>query len=62
MFVSYNINWNYGLLPQTWEDPSYANSEVEGAFGDNDPGMHYIQLGTHISCTIVIGRIRTESV
>lgn len=40
MFLSYNINWNYGLLPQTWEDPSLANSEVEGAFGDNDPGMH----------------------
>lgn len=36
---SYNINWNYGLLPQTWEDPSFANSEVEGAFGDNDPGI-----------------------
>ena len=43
MIVSYNINWNYGLLPQTWEDPSFANSEVEGAFGDNDPGIssHY---------------------
>jgi inorganic pyrophosphatase len=39
MIVSYNINWNYGLLPQTWEDPSSANSEVEGAFGDNDPGI-----------------------
>lgn len=37
-FPRYNINWNYGLLPQTWEDPTLANSEVEGAFGDNDPG------------------------
>lgn len=37
--IRYNINWNYGLLPQTWEDPSLANKEVEGAFGDNDPGM-----------------------
>lgn len=37
--LRYNINWNYGLLPQTWEDPSFANSEVEGAFGDNDPGI-----------------------
>ncbi|GMQ04215.1 hypothetical protein CsSME_00049707 [Camellia sinensis var. sinensis] len=33
----YNINWNYGLFPQTWEDPSFANSEVERALGDNDP-------------------------
>lgn len=27
------------MLPQTWEDPSFANIEVEGAFGDNDPGI-----------------------
>lgn len=40
----YNINWNYGLLPQTWEDPSLANPEVEGAFGDNDPGSVSICL------------------
>eukprot|EP00850_Spirogloea_muscicola_P022207 SM000282S10610 [mRNA] locus=s282:92662:93705:- [translate_table: standard] len=37
-FYPYNINWNYGLLPQTWEDPSFANPEVDGCFGDNDPG------------------------
>lgn len=37
--LRYSINWNYGLLPQTWEDPSHANPEVEGAFGDNDPGI-----------------------
>ena len=37
-YYPYNINWNYGLLPQTWEDPSQANAEVEEAFGDNDPG------------------------
>lgn len=36
---SYNINWNYGLLPQTWEDPSFANPDVDGALGDNDPGI-----------------------
>lgn len=41
---SYNINWNYGLLPQTWEDPSFANSEVEGAFGDNDPGNFFLKF------------------
>jgi inorganic pyrophosphatase len=37
----YNINWNYGLFPQTWEDPTTANSDVEGAFGDNDPGNEF---------------------
>ncbi|CAI0399665.1 unnamed protein product [Linum tenue] len=40
----YNINWNYGLLPQTWEDPSFANNEVDGAFGDNDP-VDVVEIG-----------------
>lgn len=29
-FYPYNINWNYGLLPQTWEDPSHANADLGG--------------------------------
>eukprot|EP00959_Pyramimonas_sp_CCMP1952_P153976 3221336-Pyramimonas_sp.AAC.1 len=37
VLYSYNINWNYGMLPQTWEDPKHKNDEVEGMFGDNDP-------------------------
>ncbi|XP_059454356.1 soluble inorganic pyrophosphatase 6, chloroplastic-like [Corylus avellana] len=40
----YNINWNYGLLPQTWEDPSFANSDVDGALGDNDP-VDVVEIG-----------------
>ncbi|CAN7068898.1 unnamed protein product [Brassica rapa subsp. trilocularis] len=43
-YYPYNINWNYGLLPQTWEDPSQANPEVEGAFGDNDP-VDVVEIG-----------------
>ncbi|KAG6761241.1 hypothetical protein POTOM_034449 [Populus tomentosa] len=43
-YYPYNINWNYGLLPQTWEDPSFANAEVEGAFGDNDP-VDVVEIG-----------------
>lgn len=27
------------MLPQTWEDPTVPNNEVDGAFGDNDPGI-----------------------
>ncbi|KAA6424896.1 MAG: plastid division [Trebouxia sp. A1-2] len=30
-FYPYNINWNYGLLPQTWEDPNHHNSDVDAA-------------------------------
>ncbi|KAL3515426.1 hypothetical protein ACH5RR_022328 [Cinchona calisaya] len=40
-----DMMWNYGLLPQTWEDPSSANPEVEGAFGDNDP-VDVVEIGT----------------
>ncbi|WCJ18130.1 Inorganic pyrophosphatase [Euphorbia peplus] len=43
-YYPYNINWNYGLLPQTWEDPSLANHEVDGAFGDNDP-VDVVEIG-----------------
>lgn len=35
-FYPYNINWNYGLLPQTWEDPDAKNADLDAA-GDNDP-------------------------
>lgn len=29
-FYPYNINWNYGLLPQTWEDPDHKNEDLGG--------------------------------
>jgi inorganic pyrophosphatase len=25
----YNINWNYGMLPQTWEDPGHVDAELK---------------------------------
>jgi len=44
-FYPYNINWNYGLLPQTWEDPAHANEECGGVFGDNDP-VDVVEIGS----------------
>merc|ERR1712087_938179 len=39
------IFWNYGCLPQTWEDPSVAGGpEVSGAAGDNDP-LDVVEIG-----------------
>ncbi len=26
----YNINWNYGMLPQTWEDPAHKAEDIGG--------------------------------
>ncbi|KAI3749872.1 hypothetical protein L2E82_20489 [Cichorium intybus] len=43
-YYPYNINWNYGLLPQPWEDPSLANPDVDGVFGDNDP-VDVVEIG-----------------
>ena len=29
-FYPYNIHWNYGMLPQTWEDPEHKNEDLGG--------------------------------
>ncbi|KAI7902424.1 inorganic diphosphatase [Cokeromyces recurvatus] len=38
--------WNYGALPQTWEDPSFVHTETN-AKGDNDP-IDAIEIGEDI--------------
>merc|ERR1711918_275281 len=39
------IFWNYGCLPQTWEDPNHkGDEEVGGAFGDDDP-VDVVEIG-----------------
>ncbi|KAG2497842.1 hypothetical protein HYH03_004109 [Edaphochlamys debaryana] len=42
-FYPYNINWNYGLLPQTWEDPGVTDPKLNAA-GDNDP-VDVVEIG-----------------
>ena len=39
------LYWNYGCLPQTWEDPNVANAEVENYMGDNDP-LDVVEIGS----------------
>lgn len=29
-FYPYSIPWNYGMLPQTWEDPQAAHAGLPG--------------------------------
>merc|ERR1712129_101033 len=41
----YNINWNYGMLPKTWEDPAVENPEIENMAGDNDP-VDVVEIGS----------------
>ncbi|PAV79761.1 hypothetical protein WR25_06585 [Diploscapter pachys] len=38
--------WNYGALPQTWEDPNHVVPET-GAKGDNDP-IDVIEIGSKV--------------
>ncbi|KAJ1448785.1 putative inorganic pyrophosphatase [Pelagophyceae sp. CCMP2097] len=38
------IFWNYGCLPQTWEDPN-AEHPVLKCFGDNDP-IDVVEIGS----------------
>jgi len=38
--------WNYGAIPQTWEDPNHKD-EHTGALGDNDP-IDIVEIGQKI--------------
>merc|ERR1719231_1499818 len=38
------IFWNYGCLPQTWEDPSVSHPEL-GVLGDGDP-VDAVEIGS----------------
>nr|XP_033812638.1 inorganic pyrophosphatase 2, mitochondrial [Geotrypetes seraphini] len=38
--------WNYGALPQTWEDPDFKDKDTD-CFGDNDP-IDVCEIGTQV--------------
>ncbi|XP_045903145.1 inorganic pyrophosphatase 2, mitochondrial isoform X2 [Micropterus dolomieu] len=38
--------WNYGALPQTWEDPNHTDKETK-CWGDNDP-IDVCEIGTQV--------------
>merc|ERR1719203_1001723 len=43
------IFWNYGALPQTWEDPNVKSEEVNCS-GDNDP-VDVVEIGSKAHAT-----------
>lgn len=47
------LYWNYGCVPQTWEDPTHADPGVPGVLGDNDP-LDVVEIG---SATIAMGEV-----
>jgi len=47
------IFWNYGCLPQTWEDPNEKHPEL-GCFGDDDP-IDVVEIG---SASLQMGSVK----
>jgi inorganic pyrophosphatase len=58
-FKKGDIFFNYGCLPQTWEDPTFVHPDAEGCRGDNDPvdvceiGARIVQPGVSFLCMFV---------
>eukprot|EP00211_Chloroparvula_japonica_P014176 CAMPEP_0119130812 /NCGR_PEP_ID=MMETSP1310-20130426/8823_1 /TAXON_ID=464262 /ORGANISM="Genus nov. species nov., Strain RCC2339" /LENGTH=245 /DNA_ID=CAMNT_0007121347 /DNA_START=99 /DNA_END=836 /DNA_ORIENTATION=+ len=48
--------WNYGAIPQTWEDPNHTD-ESTGAKGDNDP-LDACEIGSAVGKTGEIKQVK----
>lgn len=46
-FKKGDIYFNYGCLPQTWEDPTHIHPDADGTRGDNDP-VDVVEIGARI--------------
>jgi inorganic pyrophosphatase len=57
-FKKGDIFFNYGCLPQTWEDPTFIHPDAEGCRGDNDP-LDICEIGARI---ILPGAVRPVKV
>jgi len=54
------IFWNYGCLPQTWEDPNVMHPEVK-CKGDNDP-VDVVEIGTKVLPTGSVLKVKVLGV
>jgi len=50
------IFWNYGCLPQTWEDPNVLNPDVN-CKGDNDP-VDVVEIGSKALPTGTVTKVK----
>jgi len=55
------IFWNYGMFPQTWEDPHVEHPELEvngkKVKGDNDP-LDAVEIGSEPLATGTVARVK----
>lgn len=56
VFPHHGYIWNYGALPQTWEDPRRVDARA-GARGDNDP-VDVIEIGSRVARRGEVLRVR----
>eukprot|EP00640_Fibrocapsa_japonica_P002277 CAMPEP_0113938094 /NCGR_PEP_ID=MMETSP1339-20121228/4501_1 /TAXON_ID=94617 /ORGANISM="Fibrocapsa japonica" /LENGTH=276 /DNA_ID=CAMNT_0000941031 /DNA_START=119 /DNA_END=949 /DNA_ORIENTATION=- /assembly_acc=CAM_ASM_000762 len=50
------IFWNYGCLPQTWEDPTVEHPELK-VLGDNDP-VDVVEIGSEEIASGAIAQVK----
>ncbi|QPG77272.1 hypothetical protein FOA43_004680 [Brettanomyces nanus] len=55
VFPFHGYPFNYGALPQTWEDPTFSRPQDRGFFGDNDP-VDVVEIGGQLG---QLGLIKT---
>ncbi|KAJ2746742.1 Inorganic pyrophosphatase [Coemansia sp. BCRC 34301] len=55
-FPHHGYIWNYGALPQTWEDPGQKNGDT-GCVGDNDP-IDVCEIGEAIGYTGQVKQVK----
>ncbi|KAI9479288.1 Inorganic pyrophosphatase [Coemansia sp. RSA 989] len=55
-FPHHGYIWNYGALPQTWEDPNQVNGDTK-CVGDNDP-IDVCEIGEAIGYTGQVKQVK----
>ncbi|KAF9918354.1 Inorganic pyrophosphatase [Linnemannia zychae] len=60
IFPHHGYIWNYGALPQTWEDPTHVDHDTN-ARGDNDP-LDVCEIGEAVGYTGQIKQVKALGV
>ncbi|KAJ3126524.1 Inorganic pyrophosphatase [Nowakowskiella sp. JEL0407] len=56
VFPHHGYIWNYGALPQTWEDPTHVHPDTK-AVGDNDP-LDAVEIGETVGYTGQVKQVK----
>jgi len=55
-YVAWKYPFNYGALPQTWENPAYVHPDTK-AKGDNDP-VDVVDLSSKVAATGAVKKVK----